>query len=94
MMMMTTCLRRFSCVTVLALFSGCGEELIEGKKTVIPLDQVPPIVMKAAQDRLPEIKFDSVLKSSKGFYEVRGKAKNGKIQEVEVNEKGEVLVVE
>ena len=76
------------------LVSGCGEELIEGKKTVIPLDQVPPAIMKVAQERLPDIKFDSVLKSSKGFYEVRGKAKNGKIVEVEVSEKGEVLQVE
>jgi len=76
------------------LVSGCGEELIEGKKTVIPLDQVPPTIMKVAQERLPDIKFDSVLKSSKGFYEVRGKAKNGKIVEVEVSEKGEVLQVE
>ena len=76
------------------LVSGCAEELIEGKKSVVPLDQVPPIVMKAAQERLPDIKFDSVLKSSKGFYEVRGKAKDGKIREVEVSEKGEVLVVE
>jgi hypothetical protein len=92
--MMATRMRQISYLALLALLSGCGEELIEGKKTVIPLDQCPPVVMKAAQDRLPEIKFDSVLKSSKGFYEVRGKAKNGKIQEVEVNEKGEVLVVE
>jgi hypothetical protein len=87
-------MRRITSFGLLVLVSGCADELTEGKKTVIPLDQVPPVVMKAAQERLPEIKFDSVLKSSKGFYEVRGKAKNGKIQEVEVNEKGEVLVVE
>jgi hypothetical protein len=91
---MTTLLRQIGFLTFLLLLAGCGEELIEGKKTVIPLDQVPPVVMKAAQDRLPDLKFDSALKSSKGFYEVRGKAKNGKIQEVEVSEKGEVLVVE
>lgn len=87
-------MRRITGVALLLLFTGCGEELIEGKKTVIPLDEAPHVVMKAAQERLPDVKFDSVLKSSKGFYEVRGKTKNGKIQEVEVNEKGEVLVVE
>jgi hypothetical protein len=50
--------------------------------------------MKAAQDKAPDIKFDSALKTSKGIYEVRGKAKNGKITEVEVSEKGEVVAVE
>jgi hypothetical protein len=73
---------------------GCGEGLGEGRKEIIPFDKVPPVVLKAAQDKLPEIKFDSALKTSKGLYEVRGKAKNGKIQEVEVNEAGEVVAVE
>ena len=50
--------------------------------------------MKAAKDKMPDIKFDSVLKTSKGLYEVRGKASNGKIREVEVNESGEVVAVE
>ena len=73
---------------------GCGESLGEGKKQVVPMDQVPPAVMKAAKDKMPDIKFDSVLKTSKGLYEVRGKASNGKIREVEVNESGEVVAVE
>jgi len=58
------------------------------------MDKVPPAIMKAAQDKLPDIKFDNVLKTSKGLYEVRGKAANGKIREVEVNESGEVVAVE
>ena len=55
---------------------------------------LPSHLVQAAQEKLPGIKFDSALKSSKGFYEVRGKAANGKIQEVEVSESGEVLAVE
>lgn len=73
---------------------GCGESLGEGKKEIVALDKVPPAVMKAAQEKMPGIKFDSALKTSKGIYEVRGKAKGGKIREVEVNEAGEVVAVE
>jgi PBP1b-binding outer membrane lipoprotein LpoB len=88
-------MRRLLLLAVLAvLVGGCSESIGEGKKEIVPLDKVPPVVMKAAQDKLPEIRFDSALKSSKGFYEVRGKGKNGKIQEVEVSEAGEVLAVE
>ena len=79
---------------LVVLVGGCGERLGEGRKEIVPLEKVPPAVMKAAQRKLPEIKFDSALKTSKGMYEVRGKAKNGKIQEVEVSEAGEVLAVE
>jgi len=79
---------------IAVLFSGCAESLGEGRKEVVPLEKVPPNVIKAAQDKLPDIKFDSAFKTSKGIYEVRGKAKTGKIQEVEVSESGEVIAVE
>jgi hypothetical protein len=85
-------MRRLLLVIVVAC--GCGEGLGEGKKEIVPFDKVSPVVLKAAQDKLPEIKFDSALKTSKGLYEVRGKAKNSKIQEVEVNASGEVVAVE
>ena len=81
-------------LVIVLLVCGCSERLVEGKKEVIPLDKVPPAVMRAAQDKLPDIKFDSALKTSKGLYEVRGKAKSGKIQEVEVTESGMVVAVE
>jgi len=73
---------------------ACSQKLGEGRKQIIPLDQVPPAVMKAAQERLPEVKFDSALKTPDGLYEVRGKTKTGKIQEAEVNAAGEVVLVE
>lgn len=76
------------------IICGCGETLGEGRKEIVPLEKVPPGVMKAAKEKAPEIKFDSALKTSKGIYEVRGKAKNGKIVEVEVSEAGEVVAVE
>jgi hypothetical protein len=79
---------------LVVIVCGCRESIGEGKKEVVPMDQVPPAVLKAAQEKLPDIKFDSARKTSKGLYEVRGKAKNGKIQEVEVNESGEVVAVE
>jgi hypothetical protein len=85
-------MRRF--LLLMIVVCGCGEGLGEGKKEPIALDQVPPSVMKAAQQKLPDIKFNSAFKTSKGIYEVRGKAPNGKIQEVEVNESGEILLVE
>ncbi len=81
-------------VFLIVLISGCGDSLGEGRKEIVPLDKVPPAVMEAAKKKLPDIKFDSALKTSKGIYEVRGKSKNGKIQEVEVTEAGEVLLVE
>ena len=83
------------CLLLLAvLICGCGESLGEGKKEPVALNKVPPAVMKAAKEKLPDIQFDSAFKTSKGIYEVRGKATNGKIREVEVNEAGEVITVE
>jgi hypothetical protein len=43
---------------------------------------------------LPEVKFDHARKLSNGNYEIRGKAKNGKVREVEVNSIGEVVEIE
>jgi hypothetical protein len=76
------------------LVCGCRESLGEGRKEIVAFDKIPPVVLKAAQKKMPDIKFDSALKTSKGIYEVRGKAANGKIREVEVNESGEVVAVE
>ena len=78
----------------MVLICGCSENLGEGRKEVIALDQVPSNVLKAAQKRLPEVQFDSAFKTQDGVYEIRGKTKTGKIQEAEVNSAGEVLLVE
>lgn len=83
---------RFLLVLIL-LIAGC-QKATPKTKTAVPLDQVPPVIMKAAQARLPHVTFESVIRKADGVYEVRGKTKNGKVQEVEVTEAGEVLVVE
>ncbi len=82
-------------VVALALSAGCGEEkeLIE----TVPLDKLPPGVLKTAEKTLPDVKFDLARKiklEGKPAYEVRGKNKEGKIREVEVDEAGKVIEVE
>jgi hypothetical protein len=81
-------------VALVLLVSGCGPSPAAKTKTVIATEQVPPAVMKAAQTREPQVKFNKVLKTSEGIYEVQGKNPAGKIIEVEVSEAGEVLKVE
>ncbi len=76
---------------LLILVAGCGGE---GKKTPVPLSEVPEKVMKAAQDRLPDVNFDRAQKKTNGDYEILGKNKQGKTMEVEVTPKGEVVAVE
>ncbi len=74
--------------------TGCGKDLDD---EVIPIDKVPPAVLKAARDKLPEVTFDTAYRDTfngQPVYEIKGKAKNGKIRECEVNEKGEVVNVE
>jgi len=75
------------------LMLGCDGAKPKAGKRVVPTDSVPELVMKAAQARVPDVKFDTVIKAD-GFYEVRGKGADGKIVEVEVSEAGEVLQVE
>lgn len=58
------------------------------------IDRVPSNVLKVAQDKFPDIKFDEAWKLDTGMIEVRGKAKNGKIREVEVSPVGEIVEIE
>ena len=85
---------RWSILLVLLLAVGCERHAEPRHKDVVPLDQVPVAVMKAAETKLPEIKFDSAWKTTDGAYEVRGKAKSGKIHDVRVSETGEILEVD
>lgn len=77
------------------LAAGCESE--KKADEAIPLDKVPPVVLKAARDKMPDVVLDTAYRDTyngQPVYEVRGKAKNGKIRECEVNEKGEVVNVE
>jgi hypothetical protein len=61
---------------------------------MVPLDQVPQPFLKTAKETLPEVTFDHARKLPNGNYEIRGKAKNGKVREVELNSSGEVVEIE
>jgi hypothetical protein len=87
-------MRRLLCLLLLCILAGCGKSEAPKTKTVVPTEQVPAVVMKAAQTKEPAVKFNKVIKTPDGIYEVQGKNQAGKIIEVEVSEAGEVLKVE
>jgi hypothetical protein len=75
--------------------AGCGGQT-ETKETV-PLDQLPAGALDLAKRELPDVKFESARKAKyKGqdAIEIRGKNKEGKIREVEVDLTGKLLEVE
>ena len=71
---------------------GCGEKTPKGEN--VELDKVPEPVMKAAKEKLPDVKFDQAWKTPNGNYEVRGKAKNGKVRDIQVKPDGTVVEVD
>ena len=83
-----------SVVMMLALVFviGCGEKTPKGEN--VELDKVPEPVMKAAKEKLPDVKFDQAWKTPNGNYEVRGKAKNGKVRDIQVKADGTVVEVD
>ncbi len=80
---------------------GCGEEGVTEttiRKTVT-VEKLPEVVLKAAQKKLPDVKFSEAFENlEKGVtlqsYEVKGRDKKGKIREVRVSLTGEILEVE
>ncbi len=75
---------------------GCGGGGDKDNE-VVPIDKVPPALLKAAKDKLSDVQFDSAYRGQyqgQEIYEIRGKTKAGKIRECEVNLKGDVLNVE
>ena len=76
------------------ILSGCGKAEAVKTKTLVPIEQVPAVVLDAARKKEPEVTFNKVIKTPEGIYEVQGKNKSGKVVEVETSEKGEVLKVE
>jgi hypothetical protein len=75
--------------------AGCGGQA--ETKEAVPLDQLPPGALDLAKKKLPDVKFDSARKAKyKGqdAIEIRGKNKQGKIREVEVDLTGKLLEVE
>jgi hypothetical protein len=58
------------------------------------LEQVPEPFVKKARETLLDVKFDHARKLPNGNYEIRGKMRNGKVREVEVNPSCEVVEIE
>lgn len=75
-----------------ASWAGCGENKQE--MTTLRLEDVPPDLMKLAKEQLPGVAFDTVWKKPSGTFEIRGKARNGKIREVDIRPDGTIEEVE
>jgi hypothetical protein len=77
------------------LASGCGEAMESGEP--VPLDRLPTGALDLARKELPGVQFDSARKATykgQAAIEIRGKDKQGKIREVEVDLTGKLLEVE
>jgi hypothetical protein len=78
-----------------AVALGCGEQV--ERDAVVPLDQVPPTVMKVAKAKLPGITFQTAWKvkaEGKEAYEVRGQTKKGQTRDIMIAADGQVLEVD
>ena len=81
----------------LCLVCGCGRDEKPQSPDLLSLEQVPEVVMKAAKERLPDVRFYSAWKAKERgqeVYEIRGKTSVGKEFEVEVTPDGKVVGVE
>jgi hypothetical protein len=81
--------------TGLVVACGCGETIPPDE--VVPLEQVPPAILKKAQETLPGFKVTGVwrkIEAGHDVYEIRGKNRQGQTREVEITPAGEVVTVE
>lgn len=76
--------------------AGCGTAPRTGQEAAaaLRLEDVPPELMAIARQQLPGIEFDTVWRKPSGTYEIRGKARNGKIREVDIRPDGTIEEVE
>ena len=72
--------------------SGCAEK--PEQKSAIELKDVPPNVLKVAQEKLPDVKFERAMLKANGDYEVIGKNKTGKVREIDIKPDGTVTEIE
>lgn len=79
-------------VSVVVL-AGCASETRAHPKP-IDLKDVPPNILKVAQETLPDVNFDAALMKPNGTYEIRGKAPNGKLREVDIRPDGSIEEIE
>lgn len=75
------------------LMLGCSGAAVEMKKP-LAMDKVPADILKVAQEKYPEIVFETAFTETEQghpVYELKGKTKSGKIHEVEVTHDGKIL---
>jgi hypothetical protein len=85
---------RFAALLMVPILAGCGAA--PAPTTTVPLTEIDPAVIAAAQKSLPNVKFDSARKIQFGaeeVLEIRGKLPNGKVREVKVSASGRVVEV-
>jgi hypothetical protein len=81
-------MRRLLLIGMLAL-GGCSGQ---SGAPLTSLDELPPGHLKIAQDKQPDVKFESASKLKDGTYEIRGKNAKGKRCEVEIHPDGKVTL--
>ena len=75
----------------LLVAAGCQNAEDPHARLVLPIEKVPARLLKNAQKRFPDVKFDTAWQLSNGATEVRGKNKIGKIREVQLAATGEIV---
>ena len=73
--------------------TGCDSGALEQKEP-LPLEKVTPEIMKAAQDKFPDLKFLAAyteIEDGQPVYELKGQSKTGKMLEVEITKDGKLL---
>jgi hypothetical protein len=83
-------MRKLLCIALL-IAVGCKDADDAAPRLILPIDKVPPNVLKTAQAKFPDVKFDTAWKLNSGAIEVRGKNKIGKVHEVEMSAAGEIV---
>lgn len=81
------------CILIASLCIGCSDT-DEGLKKPIAMDQVPPEIIKVAQDKYPDLVFDTAfteMEDGQPVYELKGKSVTGKMMEVEVTKDGKLF---
>ena len=92
--------RLIAIMALLVAAGGCGgdddDDVAEVKKPM-PLEQVPPVVMKAARKAAPHLTFFAAYAGTyqgQDAIEVKGRTRSGQIKELEIAPDGKILGTE